>query len=631
MSNIALSQIEKMKQLTLTSLDLIIMICLILFQVGVGIYISLKGKDSNDYFMAGRTLKWWAVGGSVFSTNVSATHLIGMLGIGYSVGFAQSHYEILAVFAILLLAFVFVPIYRSMKIFTLSQFLEKRFGEHARLVYALLILLLIIVQLVANFYIGARALSLLTSGSAYAIDYPQALLLLAVITCSYTFFGGLKAVVFTDTIQAIFIIVVAVLLSWFTFSQPEINGFSGLLQIESQLPEAEQKMKLFLPSNHPSLPFTGVFTGLILLHCFYWITNQFLVQRVIAAKTDRDAKVGVMFAGFLKLGIPFVSIATGIAAAHYFRIKNYDGSILPDDAFLHLVNEVVPAGFGLIGIIFSGVAASTFSTVDSMMNSATTIFSIDIYKKYLHKNVSDKALVRVGRITIGILALSASLLAWLTYNPKDAGNFFLKMSSHGSYFTPGIIVVFFAAVFIKNIPPKAALLAMLSAPLFAFGSEYLYEIMAVNNSALQSLFGTELNFLHRVAITFLLSGTVMFLVKWLHIYWSNDLKSSDQCKTLHSSDELDRNKALLSTEDFKRYAKTILFFFLIQLAGILLVAITPLSTASFAIPIAIFTGLLFLVKFPSYSSDKYKFIFSLERFMAALLSGITIWISYRFW
>ncbi len=598
-----------MSKLSLSSLDLIIMVSLIAFQVGVGVYISLKGKDSDDYFMAGRTLKWWAVGGSVFSTNVSATHLIGMLGIGYSVGFAQSHYEILAIFAILLLAYIFVPIYRNMRIFTLSQFLEKRFGEHSRLVYAILMLLMILVQLIANFYIGARAISLITSGTDYSIGYPMALLLLTVITCSYTFFGGLKAVVFTDTIQAIFIVGVAVLLSWFTFSQPEINGFAGLLQLEEQLPNAEQKMRLFLPSDHDSLPFSGVFTGLMLLHCFYWITNQFLVQRVIAAKTDKDAKIGVMFAGFLKLGIPFVSIATGIAAAHYFRATNFGDNVLPDDAFMHLVNAVVPVGYGLVGLIFSGVAASTFSSLDSMMNSATTIFSIDIYKKYLHTDVSDKALVRVGRITIGVLAITSASLAWLTYNPAGAGNFFLKMSSHGSYFTPGVIVVFFAAVLIKNIPPKAAFLAMISAPFSAFGSEYLYEMMVVHSPVLQELFGTKLNFLHRVAITFVSSGLVMFTVKWLSLGG--------------------KNEAMLSINSLKLYFKTIALFFIIQLVGIAIVASDIIDTSGISIPIAIVSGLLFLVRFSE--KDKIQLTFALQRVLSVFLVGITVWILYRFW
>lgn len=603
-----------MDKLSLTSLDLILMVGLILFQVGVGIYISLKGKDSDDYFMAGRTLPWWAVGGSVFSTNVSATHVIGMLGIGYSIGFAQSHYEILAVFAILLLAYIFIPIYRSMKIFTLSQFLEKRFGEHSRLVYAILMLLMILVQLIANFYIGARAISLITSGTEYAIGYPTALLLLTVITCSYTFFGGLKAVVFTDTIQAVFIVGVAVLLAYFTFSQPEINGFSGLLELDSQLPAEEQKMHLFLPSNHSKLPFTGVFTGLMLLHCFYWITNQFLVQRVIAAKTDKDAKVGVMFAGFLKLGIPFVTIGTGIAAAHYFRITGFGDNVLPDDAFMHLVSEVVPLGYGLVGLIFSGVAASTFSSLDSMMNSATTIFSIDIYKKYLHSDISDKALVRVGRITIGVLALLSASLAWLTYDPEGAGNFFLSMSSQASYFTPGVIVVFFAAVFIKDIPPMAAFLAMISAPFFAFTSEYLYVVIASNSPALVDLFGSELNFLHRVAITFLLSGLVMFAAKLLF--------------PMPAGQE---GKAMLSFAHLKTYANTIFLFTLIQILGIVVIASTSLTTANAAITIAIASGLLFLLKFRPGAGFKPDLSINLQRILSVFLVGITVWILYRFW
>jgi SSS family solute:Na+ symporter len=215
-------------------------------------------------------------------------------------------------------------------------------------------------------------------------------------------------------------------------------------------------MNLYLPANHPDLPVSGVFTGLILLHFFYWITNQYLVQRVLAAKSDDAAKYGVMVAGLLKLGIPFVTIATGVAAAHLLNIKYAGQKILPDDAFLYLVNAVIPAGFGLIGLLISGVLASTFSTIDSMMNSATTLFCIDIYKKYYRKNITDKELVIVGRLVTLTITLLAAVLAYATYNPQSAGNFFLKISSHGSYFTPGIIVVFFAAVFVRRIPSQAA-------------------------------------------------------------------------------------------------------------------------------------------------------------------------------
>jgi SSS family solute:Na+ symporter len=601
-----------MNTLTIGHFDFLLIIALIIIQIGVGIFISRKGKGSEDYFMAGRKLPWWVVGGSVFSTNISASHLIGMLGIGYSVGFAQSHYEILAVFAILILAFLFIPVYRRLPLFTLSQFLEKRFGDKVRLTYALLVLLLIIVQLIGHYYIGARALSMLTQGSLFEINYPVALLLLSLIICSYTFFGGLSAVVYTDTLQAVFIIVVAIILCYFTFSSPEINGFSGLLTLDSHLPEGSRKMNLYLPANHPDLPVSGVFTGLILLHFFYWITNQYLVQRVLAAKSDDAAKYGVMVAGLLKLGIPFVTIATGVAAAHLLNIKYAGQKILPDDAFLYLVNAVIPAGFGLIGLLISGVLASTFSTIDSMMNSATTLFCIDIYKKYYRKNITDKELVIVGRLVTLTITLLAAVLAYATYNPQSAGNFFLKISSHGSYFTPGIIVVFFAAVFVRRIPSQAALWTMVSAPFIAILLEVSYSSITAFFPTISSIFGEKLNFLHRVALTSISSVFLLFISRFYLLRKVGGyqlVKEDDQLMAI----------GLLMAHRWK-----IIGFLFIHAVSVTILFMDLSDGKQLSFLIAPLSGSLFLLNIGQ------PFSFSGTKMMAAVLMSLCIWILYYF-
>jgi|688.fasta_scaffold23576_6 SSS family solute:Na+ symporter len=601
-----------MNTLTIGHFDFLLIIALIIIQIGVGIFISRKGKGSEDYFMAGRKLPWWVVGGSVFSTNISASHLIGMLGIGYSVGFAQSHYEILAVFAILILAFLFIPVYRRLPLFTLSQFLEKRFGDKVRLTYALLVLLLIIVQLIGHYYIGARALSMLTQGSLFEINYPVALLLLSLIICSYTFFGGLSAVVYTDTLQAVFIIVVAIILCYFTFSSPEINGFSGLLTLDSHLPEGSRKMNLYLPANHPDLPVSGVFTGLILLHFFYWITNQYLVQRVLAAKSDDAAKYGVMVAGLLKLGIPFVTIATGVAAAHLLNIKYAGQKILPDDAFLYLVNAVIPAGFGLIGLLISGVLASTFSTIDSMMNSATTLFCIDIYKKYYRKNITDKELVIVGRLVTLTITLLAAVLAYATYNPQSAGNFFLKISSHGSYFTPGIIVVFFAAVFVRRIPSQAVLWTMVSAPFIAILLEVSYSSITAFFPTISSIFGEKLNFLHRVALTSISSVFLLFISRFYLLRKVGGyqlVKEDDQLMAI----------GLLMAHRWK-----IIGFLFIHAVSVTILFMDLSDGKQLSFLIAPLSGSLFLLNIGQ------PFSFSGTKMMAAVLMSLCIWILYYF-
>lgn len=601
-----------MNTLKIDHFDFLLIIALIIIQIGVGIFFSRKGKGSEDYFMAGRKLPWWVVGGSVFSTNISASHLIGMLGIGYSVGFAQSHYEVLAVFAILILAFLFVPVYRRLPLFTLSQFLEKRFGDKVRLTYALLVLLLIIVQLIGHYYIGARALSMLTQGSLFEINYPVALLLLSLIICSYTFFGGLSAVVYTDTLQAVFIILVAIVLCYFTFSSPEINGFSGLLRLDSQLPEGSRKMNLYLPTNHPDLPVSGVFTGLILLHFFYWITNQYLVQRVLAAKSDDAAKYGVMVAGLLKLGIPFVTIATGVAAAHLLNIKYAGQKILPDDAFLYLVNAVIPAGFGLIGLLISGVLASTFSTIDSMMNSATTLFCIDIYKKYYRKNITDKELVIVGRLVTLTITLLAAILAYVTYNPQGAGNFFLKISSHGSYFTPGIIVVFFAAVFVRRIPSQAALWTMVSAPFIAILLEASYSSITAFFPTISSIFGEKLNFLHRVALTSISSVLLLFISRFFLL------------RKVGGYQLVKEDNQLMAIDSLMAHRWKIFGFLFIHTISVTFLFMDLTDGKQLSFLMAPLSGSLFL-----FNIGK-PFSFSGTKMMAAVLLSLCIWILYYF-
>lgn len=504
----------KMKSLQISNTDLLIVLLLTLFQIGLGIFISWKNRGAENYFAGGRVLKWTSVAGSIFGANVSALHLVGMLGIGYSVGFAQSHFELLAVFSIVVLAFVFIPLYRKIRLFTLSEFLEIRFSASVRLTYSIMMMMLILVQMVGSFYIGARAIMVLTHGSSFPVSYEQGILLQAFVICSYTMFGGLRAVMVTESFQTIFIIGAATALAWLTFSQPEIDGFFGLLKLDAALPEVDQKMHLFFPTNHADFPWTGVLTGLMVLHFFYWNTNQFIVQRVIAAKTDKQAQIGVLVSGFLKIAIiPFLTIVTGIAAAHLLKARIGSTEILPDDVFLYLVDEVVPKYYGFTGLILAGVAAAVFSTIDAMINAATTLFTVDVYKKYIKPTADEKTILLTGRITVIVMAVLASVMALYTYDPNGKGNFFLTVASRGSYFTPGIIVAFFGGILFPKASVRGALWAILIAPFFAFSFEWLYREHLAQIPEISVHFGEKLNFLHRVFVTFLGSLVVFIALK----------------------------------------------------------------------------------------------------------------------
>lgn len=496
----------------LATLDLIVLVLMLLIMPTAGVIVALRKKSAEQYFLAGRTIRWWTVAGSVFGTNISSFHLIGMLGIGYSIGFVQAHYEIVFP-AILLLCFVFLASYRRLDVFTLSQYLEVRYNEAARLVYTIFLVLIILVQLVGAFYVGSITLQWLLGGGSFQISYLTGLLLIGAVTCSYTIWGGMESIVITDTIQTIMMLAAGFAVAYFTLSQPEIGGFFGLLDLDAQQPRDLQKMHLYLPSNHPNLPWTGVFTGLLLQHCFNFTTNQFLVQRVLAAGSNDDARKGIIASGFLKLTIPFFSISAGVAAFYLFQARFGNSTDFnSDNAFLKLVETVIPPGVGLTGMILAGLVAATFSSVDSMMNAATTLLTLDVYKKYITPAATDRQIVRFGRLTIVVMVVASILLALGTYSPDRSNNFFLKVSSQLSYFTPGIMVAFFIGVLWRGASARAAVWAMLLAPVYGLLAEVLYNNVLAQSPAVVALFGPKLNFMHRVFLTFLLSsGTLLAL------------------------------------------------------------------------------------------------------------------------
>lgn len=502
----------------LSTLDLIVLVIMLAIMPTAGILIALRKKNAEQYFLAGRNIRWWTVAGSVFGTNISSFHLIGMLGIGYSIGFVQAHYEIVFP-AVLLLCFVFLASYRRLEVFTLSQYLEIRYNEASRLIYTILLVLIIMVQLVGAFYVGSITLQWLLGGGSFEISYLTGLVLIGLVTCSYTIWGGMESIVVTDTIQTIMMLMAGFAVAYFTLSQPEIGGFFGLLDLDAAQPREAQKMHLYLPSNHPNLPWTGIFTGLMLQHCFNFSTNQFLVQRVLAADSDDDARKGILASGFLKLTIPFFSISAGVAAYYLFQAR-FGASAIDfnsDNTFLKLVETVIPSGVGLTGMILAGLTAATFSSVDSMMNAATTLLTLDVYKKYITPDATDRQIVRFGRLTIVAMVLVSIGIALWTYTPDRTNNFMLKVSSQLSYFTPGIMVAFFFGILWRGASAKAAVWAMVLAPVFGVLTEWIYNNGLAQFPGVVALFGQKLNFMHRVFLTFVLSSaTLIGLSLWLY-------------------------------------------------------------------------------------------------------------------
>ena len=492
----------------LTGLDIFIFFGFLLCVMGVGIYVGRKESTSEDYFLAGRSIPWYGVAGSIFGTNISANHLVGMLGIGFSIGFAQAHFELGAAAGLLLLAYVFLPVYYKLRIFTLSEYLEKRFGPTSSLMYTITSFILILVQMTAAFYIGSRTLNILLANTKIQFGYIGGIFGLIAISCTYTVFGGLKAVVWTDLIQTTILLIAGVLVAILTFSQPEIGGWAGFMANDAA--QAVPKMNLYLPSDHESLPWTGAFTGLMILHFFYWGNNQYLVQRALAAKNLREARYGIFAGMALKLLVPFFSIAGGIAAAQLFTARGLEG-VAPDDAFSELVKFVVPAGYGILGIIGAGLLGAIISSIDSMMNSAATLATIDIYKRYINKNSTEKQTIFFGRVTIIFIVALSALGAIVTYDPTGKSNFFLDVARQSSNFTPGIVASFILGIFSKRLSSKGSALCIALSPVFSYLLDWTYPTFWGQIGFIQEYLGTKLNFMHRTMIVFILcslSGTL---------------------------------------------------------------------------------------------------------------------------
>ncbi|NID10618.1 SLC5 family protein [Fibrivirga algicola] len=592
---------------SLSTVDLVVVVLLLLFLVVASLYSSLKKKSADEYFMAGHSLKWYSVAGSIFGTNIHAQQIIGMMGVGYSIGFAQSHYEVWAIPAILVLVYVFIPIYRKRQFFTLSQFLERRYSSQTRLVYTVLMIAFIMIQLIGGFYIGSRTLGILFEGTAMQPTYLQGIFVIAGVTILFTVFGGMESVVIADNILTVIMLISVLLMGTLTYLQPEIGGLSGLLKIDQV---GANKMHLYLPANHPKLPWLGIFTGLTILNFFYWTTNQYQVQRVLAAQTERDARLGSLAAGFLKLIIPFFSIGAGSAAFYLFRSRFGENVVKPDDTFLMLLKTVVPVGYGLVGLILAGLMCAIFSAIYSMMNSVSTMMAYDIYRKYISPNASDKLTVRFGQLGVMLMCAIATGLAYTTYNPNSSDNFFLILANQTSYLKPGLVVVFFWGVLWPKTNPAAAVIVLVCSPLIGFGCDFLYDHILVNVPGVSDTFGPTLNFLYRVFLIFVIGSVLIF---GLSLFFNKRNGTAD-------THDL--------TVSFSGMGGALSRFLLLQGPLIALVLWQVLTPQLAAWPGALLTVGLFI--WYARRTDDERPFYQSDLFYAGLLTSLMVWIMFFF-
>lgn len=441
-------------------LDFVLLVGIVLSVTAFGLWVGRKESGTADYFLAGKSIAWWVVAGSIFGTNISSHHMVGMMGAGLKEGFAQANFEFGAVFGLLMLCYFFLPFYRRMGVYTLSEYLGRRFDERSRLLYSITNMAFLLIQMVGTLILGALTLETLTAGSDFAISYEQSVWLLASVAAAYTIVGGLKAVIYTDFIQSILLLggsgTIAILAIW----HPDVGGISGLLE------KQPEKFHVFFEASHPELPWTGVLSGLMVLHLYYWGTNQFIVQRTLGARSDWDARMGTITAGFFKLLIPFLCIVPGMAAGYILAI---DPATESDTAFAGLARTLLPAGYGLVGLVMAGLVGGILSTIDSMMNSTATLFTFDIYKKHIRPDASEMRLIWVGRVAMMLMVALAIVLS--LYFGQTRGGIFNRMADFNAYLVPGVIVAYVAGILQPFVTRTASFVCILAGPLLSIAFE----------------------------------------------------------------------------------------------------------------------------------------------------------------
>ena len=428
--------------------------------------VALAGRSkaeevsTESYFLAGRNLRWPSVAMSTIATNIQGYQFLGMMGSAYLYGLAQANLEINAVQGILLAAFLFVPMYLSEKIITITQFIEKKVGPKVALVYSLANLALFAtVTLGGALFWGAYAADLVFGeyftfiSDIRMIRVGVLVIALGVFSAVYTYLGGLAAVVKTDIIQFAIL-----LLGGIVVTLVAVHHLGGWSQLYEKTPEL---MHLHLPADHPKLPWTLLF-GLFFLNINYWCANQAVVQRSLAARSLREAQVGLMVGGITKYLMAVIIIVPGVAL---YGILAEQGTPLddPDGAFPYIVNNYLPVG--VKGIILCALFASLMSTVDSTFNSLATLWTVDVYKRYLRPEATESEMVAMGKRTILVtlftgIAMGLTLMYLKLNNPGDA--FTHTLNELRYYINCGIVVVILSAALLIVRAPKITLLAFLA-------------------------------------------------------------------------------------------------------------------------------------------------------------------------
>lgn len=522
-------------------LDYIVFIAYAILILGVGLWVSRDKeghqKNAEDYFLASKSLPWWAIGASLIAANISAEQFIGMSGSGFASGLAIASYEWMAAITLIIVGKYFLPIFIDEGLYTIPEFVEKRFSTNLKTILAVFwIALYVFVNLTTVLYLGSLALE-----TIIGIPLVYGVIGLASFAAAYSLYGGLSAVAWTDVIQVVFLILGGLVTTYLALNT--VSGGEGFISGLSMVYEAvPERFEMILDKSNPeykNLPGLGVLVGgMWVANLYYWGFNQYIIQRTLAAKSLKEAQKGILFAAVLKLVIPLIVVIPGIAA--YVMINDAEtmarlGDVaqqnLPsleqaDRAYPWLL-QFLPVG--LKGVAFAALAAAIVSSLASMLNSTSTIFTMDIYKQYINKHASDKATVNTGRISAFVALVIACIMAPLLGNLDQAFQF---IQEYTGVVSPGILAVFLLGLFWKKTTNKAAIVgALVSIPIA------MYFKVAPKGWSTSPIF-VDVPFMDQMGYTLLLTMGVIVLYSYLQHKGADDEKGIPITKALFKTTPL---------------------------------------------------------------------------------------------
>lgn len=517
------------------TLDYVVFISYALLILFVGLWVSRdkKGhqKNAEDYFLAGKSLPWWAIGASLIAANISAEQFIGMSGSGFASGLAIASYEWMAALTLIIVGKFFLPIFIDKGLYTIPEFVEKRFSTNLKTILAVFwIALYVFINLTSVLYLGALALY-----TIMGIPIIYGVMGLALFAAAYSLYGGLSAVAWTDVIQVIFLVLGGTVTMYLALQEVS-NGQGVIIGFKEVYKAVPERFAMILDKSNPeykNLPGLGVLIGgLWVANLYYWGFNQYIIQRTLAAKSLKESQRGIILAALLKLLIPLIVVIPGIAAyvmvndpATMNRLGAMAQQHLPsleqaDKAYPWLL-QFLPTG--LKGVAFAALTAAIVSSLASMLNSTSTIFTMDIYKPYINKNASDRATVNTGRLTAAVALIIAIIIAPLLQGLDQA---FQYIQEYTGIVSPGILAIFILGLFWKKTTNKAAIIgALISIPIA------MYFKVAPKGWSSNPIF-VDVPFMDQMGYTFLLTLLVIIFASYVQQKGKDDPKGIPLTKGL---------------------------------------------------------------------------------------------------